>query len=74
MFGWVIYMAILAAINLPMLYMFQALSLQPAEISVTSAIIAMVFFIWILGRYLVRFWSWCDEPRSAKRTTEVVTQ
>lgn len=63
-FGWVLYLAIFAAINLPMVVMWQAVKAQPLHISITSAVVALALFIWFFATQLARLWAWCDAPRT----------
>ena len=62
-FGWVLYLAIFAAINLPMAVMWDSIKAQPLHVSLTAAVIALALFIWFFATQLVRFWAWCDATR-----------
>lgn len=62
-FGWVLYLAIFAAVNPVALAIWRAVQVQPVIVPVVTAIVGVVLLIWFHFRYLQHFWSWCDKPR-----------
>lgn len=62
-FGWVIYLAIFAALNYPMAVIWRAVQVQPLWLPLASAVVALALFGVLFVAVIYRFWSWCDAPR-----------
>ncbi|MCY1287094.1 hypothetical protein D9M68_880120 [compost metagenome] len=63
LFGWVIYIALLAAINPVVVAIIETFKEQPLIAPVITALVGVGMFAWGYERVLRRLWSWCDRPR-----------
>jgi cell division protein FtsX len=61
-FGWVLFVAIFAALNPIVNSIFQALREQPLAVPVITAALALVVFITLFFLFLGRFYHWLDSP------------
>lgn len=61
-FGWVLFVAIFAALNPIVNAIFQALRHQPLAVSLISATLALVAFLALFFLFLGRFYRWLDAP------------
>lgn len=61
-FGWVLFVAIFAALNPIVNAIFDALTHQSLVVQVISAALALMVFIALFFLFLSRFFNWLDKP------------
>lgn len=62
-FGWVIYVALFAAVNPVVRAIADAICEQPLLVPVITALVGMVLLALLIRGVLDPFWHWCDSPR-----------
>ena len=70
-FGWVLYVAIFAAINPITVLLFDVVVDQPLSLTIHAALIAIAIFIFFHVAFLDRFWLWCDNGSSRQAKAKV---
>ncbi|KSW21548.1 MULTISPECIES: hypothetical protein [Pseudomonas] len=66
-FGWVVYLAITAALTPILKALVDVFQLMPIWLVVVILVASLVAFLATFFLFLRRFWSWCDQPRKATR-------
>lgn len=61
-FGWVLFVAIFAALNPIVNAIFDALTHQPLGVPIISAALALLVFIALFFLFFIRFFNWLDKP------------
>lgn len=62
-FGWVLFVAIFAALNPIVNAIFEVLRSQPLAVLIITAAFALVALIAFFFLFLGRFYNWLDKPR-----------
>ncbi|WP_430318741.1 hypothetical protein [Pseudomonas nitroreducens] len=66
-FGWVLYLAIVAATNPIIAAIWKAFQEQPLLVPIITAVGGVALLVGLYFVALRPFWSWCDQPRKPNR-------